>query len=107
MEKMNDQELDALIMESLERQEIVEQLNVAVMKDLQRKARRELWHKWGRLVVIAFAVPLLVAFFVFSVVQGWYAGHGTVCEVACLAIQVICTFLGFCAFLEKFNPSTL
>lgn len=105
MEKMNDQELDALIMESLERQEIVEQLNVVVMKDLRRKALRERCRGWGRLVAVAFLVPLLVALFAFSVAHGWYAGHGTECEVACLVIIVMCTFLGLVAFLEKFNPA--
>ena len=106
-ELINEQEFDALITETLERQAMVDDLNHSVMKELNRAARREQWRKWGRVVSVAFGLPVLLALFVYSLVKGWYAGHGTVCAVACLSIQIIGALLGVIAFMARYRHSSI
>jgi hypothetical protein len=104
---MNEQQFDALIAETLEREMMADDLNRSVMKELNRAARRERWRRWGKLMVVAFGLPLLLAFFAYSVANGWYAGHGTKCAAACLAIQVIGAVLGLMAFVAKYRHSSV
>ncbi|MBR4389371.1 MAG: hypothetical protein IKT00_09365 [Prevotella sp.] len=106
-EFINEQEFDDLIAETLERQAMVDDLNCSVMKELNRAAHRERWRRWGRLVVVAFGLPVLLALFAYFIVQGWYAGHGTKWAAACLSIQVIGVLLGMIAFMGKYRHSSI
>lgn len=106
-EFINEQEFDDLIAETLEREAMVDDLNRSVMKELNRAARREQWRRWRRIVTVAFGLPVLLALFAYTIVQGWYAGHGTVWAAACLSIQVMMALLGVVAFLAKYCHSSI
>ena len=62
---LTDEQLDDLILQSLHRQQMVDDINVAVMKQLRRTTRRRSLLRWGKIVVFAFGLPLML--FVF----GW------------------------------------
>ena len=72
---MNDQELDKLIMATLEREQTLESLNQTIVKDVRRRARRAWLHKWGRIVVFSFGLPLLLLAFALGIyVAGTLSG---------------------------------
>ena len=60
---ITDQQLDDLISETFERQTIIDDISVAVMKDLRRQARRRQLRQWGRAVAFAFGLPLVLLLF--------------------------------------------
>lgn len=60
---LTDQQLDDLICQSFERQQIADDISVAVMKDLRHKARRSRLHLWVRAIAFAFGLPLLLLLF--------------------------------------------
>lgn len=60
---MNDKELDELIMQAVERQQTLETLNRAIVKDVRKRARRTWLRQWGRIVVFSFGLPLLMLIF--------------------------------------------
>ena len=65
--ELNDMELDDLIMASVERSEKLETLNRTIVKEVQRKARREWVRRWARIVVFSFGLPLLMLIFALGI----------------------------------------
>lgn len=60
---LTDEQLDDLIQQSFARQQTVEEINVAVMGQLRRATRRRRLLQWGRMIVFAFGLPLLLFLF--------------------------------------------
>lgn len=61
--ELNDKELDELIMATMERRAMLGALNSNIVKDVRRKARRERFRRWGRIVAFSFGLPLLLLLF--------------------------------------------
>ena len=57
---LTDEQLDELISQTFSRQQMVEEINVSVMKQLSRDSRRRNLLRWGRIVAFAFGLPLIV-----------------------------------------------
>lgn len=57
---LTNEQLDDLIRQSFSRQEMVEEINLSVMKQLRRNSRRRNLLRWGRIVAFAFGLPLIV-----------------------------------------------
>ena len=87
MKEINDMELDDLIMASVEREQKLETLNQAIVKDVQRRARREWAKRWGRVIVYSFGLPLVLAGFAFGVLRLFTSGQ-LFCVRACILISV-------------------
>ena len=68
-----DEQFDELIRESFQRQQIIDDINVSVTRQLQHSARRRRMQHWGRIVAFAFGLPLLLLLF------GWLL-WSTVCQ---------------------------
>ena len=60
---ITDEQLDELIRQSFCRQEIVDEINVSVMRQLHRTSRRRSIVRWGRIVAFAIGLPLLLFLF--------------------------------------------
>ncbi len=60
---MSDDELDGLITASLERQELLEDVNREVMKEVRRSSRHETLRRWMRAIAFAFGLPALLLFY--------------------------------------------
>ncbi len=60
---LTDEQLDDLIQQSFARQQTVDEINVAVMGQLRRATRRRKFLQWGRMIVFAFGLPLLLFLF--------------------------------------------
>ena len=103
MNEMNDQEFDALIMETLERRETIDEINQAVMSQLEHAARRERCRQWVRAAAFAFGLPLLLFTFIYMIINGWYAGAGTSLAIICVVIQVAVVLGGGWHLLKNFS----
>ena len=60
---LTDEQLDDLIQQSFARQQTIDEINVAVMGQLRQATRRRRLLQWGRMVVFAFGLPLLLFLF--------------------------------------------
>ena len=60
---LTDEQLDDLVRQSLIRQQMVDEINVSVMKQLRHTTRRRSFLRWGRIVAFAFGLPLLLLLF--------------------------------------------
>ncbi|MCR5131853.1 MAG: hypothetical protein K6C10_10400 [Prevotella sp.] len=61
---ISDEEMDSLIATSLERQDILEEINREVMGEVSRTARRETLSRWTRVAAFAFGLPFVLLCFV-------------------------------------------
>ena len=62
---MTDQELDLLFAQSLQRQQIEEQINRQVMQTVRRDMRLKVLRKWAKLLSLCFVVPMLIVLYVY------------------------------------------
>jgi len=62
--EMNDKIFDQLISETLERQQLEDQLSQQVMETLHEEERRLFVRRWARLAGFAFGVPFVLICFV-------------------------------------------
>jgi len=64
---ISDDELDNLIADSLQRQDILEDINREVMGEIQRSTRRQTARRWARIAAFAFGLPLMLLCFGFGI----------------------------------------
>lgn len=99
--KMNDEQLDRLLRESVERRELLDGIQRQVMEQVSRQARRRRIRLWARVVVFSFVMPLLALVFgwaVYSVAQ-----HGNQVVVASLALSVVAMLVAWVVCVGKFS----
>lgn len=99
--KMNDEQLDRLLRESVERRELLDGIQRQVMEQVSRQARRRRIRLWARVVVFSFVMPLLALVFgwaVYSVAQ-----HGNQVVVASLALSVVPMLVAWVVCVGKFS----
>lgn len=59
MKNINNQELDLLIKQAIQRQELLNGINKSVMAEIRHSARKQKIRQWTRIVAFAFGVPAL------------------------------------------------
>lgn len=62
-ENLTDEQLDALIRSTLGRRQMLDGMNVEIMKSLGHSSRRAWCRKWGRVVAFSFGLPFLLLLF--------------------------------------------
>ena len=64
MNEMTENNLDTLIRETLERRELLADLDHLIITDIRRQTRRAWMRRWARIVAFSFGLPmvLLVSF---------------------------------------------
>ncbi len=60
MNEKTDTSLDRLIAETLQRQELVKDLDRLIIADVRRRARHAWLRRWARIVVFSFGLPLVL-----------------------------------------------
>lgn len=99
--KMNDEQLDRLLRESVERRELLDGIQRQVMEQVSRQARRQRIRLWARVVAFSFVMPLLALFFgwaVYSVAQ-----QGSRLVVASLTIAVVAMLEAWLMYVRNFS----
>lgn len=110
--QFTNEQFDELIRQSFQRQQIIDDINVSVTRQLQRSARRRRMLHWGRIVAFAFGLPLLLLLF------GWLL-WSTVCQehnvyltifnsqvsvYACLLLPVVAMLFATWCAIRNFTP---
>lgn len=62
---MTDQELDLLFAQSVQRQQIEEQINRQVMQTVRRDMRLKVLRKWAKLLSLCFVAPMLIVLYIY------------------------------------------
>ena len=99
--KMNDEQLDRLLRESVERRELLDGIQRQVMEQVSRQARRQRIRLWARVVAFSFVMPLLALVFgwaVYSVAQ-----HGNQVVVASLTLSVVAMLVAWLMYVRNFS----
>ena len=60
MTEMTDTSLDRLIADTLNRQELLKDLDSLIIADVRRRTRRAWLRRWARIVAFSFGLPLLL-----------------------------------------------
>jgi hypothetical protein len=60
MKEINDQDFDALINETVQRQKLLEKVDAQVMQRVKRWKRKECVGEWARLLAFCFGLPLII-----------------------------------------------
>jgi small-conductance mechanosensitive channel len=60
MKEMNEQELETLIQEALQREQLLDEVNGRVMRTVRRSARKTKARNWVRMIAFAFGLPLVI-----------------------------------------------
>lgn len=101
--ELTEQMLDELITTSLHRQQVVEDIQHNVMKEIYRSARRAWWRKWGRIAAFSFGLPLVILVF------GWLL-YLFVSKQSDMSVYYLCLFIPIAVMfyyvyeaLEKFS----
>ena len=64
MNEMTDNSLDTLIRETLERRQLLADLDRHIITDIQRRERQNKIHRWARALLFSFGVPMVLFVFV-------------------------------------------
>lgn len=103
---MNDQELDILFEQSAQRQQIVEQINVEVMKTVRRDLRLKVLRKWAQLIGISFGLPMMFVLLV-HILLTYLPDMSMPVYITTLALPIITLVLFFGKGLHDFSISEL
>lgn len=66
MNELNENMIDSLITETLQRQELVKDLDRLIIADVRRRARRVWLRRWARAVAFSFGLPLVLLLWIAS-----------------------------------------
>ena len=66
MNEMTENNLDKLIEETLERRQLIADLDKLIIADLRRHERRTWIRRWARTVAFSFGIPMILLFFATS-----------------------------------------
>ena len=102
MKEINDIELDDLIMASVERQQRLEGLNQAIVKDVRQRARRVWVKRWGRIVVFSFGLPIVTLIFALTMLH-LYTTETSFLVRTCLFIPTLVMVWGLNREIRNFS----
>ena len=63
MNEMTDNNIDTLIRETLERRELLADLDCLIIADVRRQVRREWIRRWARVAAFSFGLPIVLLVF--------------------------------------------
>lgn len=102
---MNDKDFDKLIVESFERDRMLESINRSVMKQVNGTERKTLLLRVLRLVGVAFGIPLLGVSGVSAIICGMKSA-GSDIVLAALVLSLIVLVLSILMMLMKFSSES-
>ena len=103
---MNDNELDILFKQSVQRQKAVEQINKQVMKTVRRDMRIKVLRKWTRLVGLSFGIPALIVLYIY-LLYTFMPAMPLLVQIAAYAMPLSIMGMVFGKSLHDFSPSEL
>lgn len=104
MNEMTDNNIDTLIRETLERRELLADLDRLIIADVRRQARRELIRRWARVAAFSFGLPIVLL--VFAACMCLYIEqYGTsTFTLYIMAFPTLALIISIYRFLQNFSP---
>lgn len=101
---MTDQELDSLFTERAKRQQLVEQINVTVMRSVRRDLRLKIVRKWAKLLGLCFGVPLALVVYIFVLNEAISISSMQMqLRIVCIALPLFTIAVLYAINLKKFR----
>ena len=101
---MTDNNIDILIRETLERRELLADLDRRIITDVRRQARRAWIRRWTRAVVFSFGLPMVLLMFA-ACAHLYIIEHGTsTFTLLIMALPTLALLLTTHRVLEIFSP---
>ena len=103
MNEMTDNNIDTLIRETLERRELLADLDRLIIADVRRQVRREWIRRWARVAAFSFGLPIVLL--VFAACMYLYIKHyGTsTFTLYIMALPTLAIIFSTHRFLKNFS----
>ena len=104
MNEMTDHNIDTLIRETLERRELLADLDRLIIADVRRQARRELISRWARVAAFSFGLPIVLLVFA-ACMYLFIEQFGTsTFTLYIIALPTLALIFSTHRFLKNFSP---
>ena len=104
MNEMTDNHLDTLIRETLERRELLADLDRLIIADVRRQARRARIRRWARIVAFSIGLPMVLLVF-FACTYLYIKEHGvSTFTLIILSLPTLALIYSTYRALETFSP---
>lgn len=104
MNEMTENTLDSLIRETLERRQLLADLDRMIITDVRRQARRAWIRRWARVVAFSFGLPLALLVFFTCVYLYVKANEANVFLIAILALPTLALIYSTNHAFKTFSP---
>ena len=104
MNEMTDNNLDSLIRETLERRELLAELDRTIIADVRRQTRRAWLRRWARIVAFSFGLPLALLVFFTCTYLYFKAHEANILTVAVLVLPTLALIFSTNRALATFSP---
>ena len=104
MNEMTDNNIDTLIRETLERRELLADLDRLIIADVRRQARREWIRRWARVATFSFGLPIVLLVFA-ACMYLYIKQYGTsTFTLYIMALPILGLVFSTHRFLKNFSP---
>lgn len=104
MNEMTDNNLDSLIRETLERRELLAELDRTIIADVRRHARRAWLRRWARVIAFSFGLPLALLVFFTCMYLYIKANEANVLAIAVLVLPTLALIYSTNHAFKTFSP---
>ena len=101
---MTDNNIDSLIRETLERRQLLADLDRTIIADVRRQARRAWLRRWARVIAFSFGLPLALLVFFTCTFLYVKAHEANVLTVAVLVLPTLALIYSTNHALKTFSP---
>lgn len=104
MNEMTDHNIDTLIRETLERRELLADLDRLIIADVRRQARREWIRRWARVAAFSFGLPMVLLVFA-ACMYLYIEQYGTsTFTLYTIALPTLALIFSTHRFLKNYSP---
>ena len=104
MNEMTDHNIDTLIRETLERRELLADLDRLIIADVRRQARREWIRRWAHVAAFSFGLPMVLLVFA-ACIYLYIEQFGTsTFTLYIIALPTLALIFSTHRFLKNFSP---
>lgn len=101
---MTDNNIDTLIRETLERRELLADLDRLIIADVRHQARREWIRRWARIVAFSFGLPMVLLVFAICMYLYIELYGASTFTLYIMALPTLALIFSTHRFLKNFSP---
>ena len=104
MNEMTDNNIDTLIRETLERRELLADLDRLIIADVRRQARRQWIRRWARVAAFSFGLPMVLLVFAACIYLYIECYEASTLTLYIMALPTLALIFSTHRFLKYFSP---